>query len=167
MDKLNVSDLPTIARMTRHAEQLQPDQAQIPPLSSSYPPTQLADLSVAQHVPADEPQVDPFQALLAHRTTSFDEHSSYEDDNEVYISNLPTTDEGKPQIRTTTNIPKFAFDPSIERRFELALSAFHRRPHPTISSTTASTTTATVAAFNVAEDASVVEKENYGHPLIF
>ena len=173
MDKLNVSDLP-MARRAGHSEQSQldqagkqdkqpsfsglktrifmPGQAQTPPLSSSYLKTQLAGLSVAQHVPTDEPQADPFQALLSHRTTSFDEHSSYEDNNEAYISVLPTTDEGKPKIRTTTSIPRFAIDPSIERYFELALSAFQKRSHPT-----ASTTTATVAAINVAEDASVVE----------
>lgn len=72
MDKLNVSDLP-MARRAGHSEQSQPDQAdkqdeqpsfsglrthifmpgqaQTPPLSSSYLQTQLADLSVAQHVP--------------------------------------------------------------------------------------------------------------------
>ena len=79
MDKLNVSDLP-MARRAGHSEQSQPDQAdkqdkqdkqpsfsglrtrifmpgqaQTPPLSSSYLKTQLADLSVAQHVPTDEP----------------------------------------------------------------------------------------------------------------
>ena len=178
MDKLNVSDLP-MARRAGHSEQSQldqadkqdkqpsfsglrtrifmPGQAQTPPLSSSYLKTQLADLSVAQHVPTDEPQADSFQVLLSHRTTCFDEHSSYEDDNEAYISVLPTTDEGKPKIRTTTSNPKFAIDPSIERHFEFALLAFQKRSHPTISSTTASTTTATVAAINVAEDPSVVE----------
>lgn len=177
MDKLNVSDLP-MARRAGHSEQSQPDQAdkqdkqpsfsgmrtrifmpgqaQTPPLSSLYPQTQLADLRVAQHDPTDEPQSDPFQALLSHRTTSFDEHSSYEDDNEAYISVLPTTDEGKPKIRTTVSIAKFAIDPSIERHFEHALLAFQKRSHPTISSTTASKTT-TVAAINVAEDACVVE----------
>lgn len=173
MDKLNVSDLP-MARRAGHSEQSQPDQAdkqdkqpsfsglrtrifmpgqaQTPPLSSSYLKTQLADLSLAQHVPTDEPQADPFQALLSHRTTSFDEHSSYVDNDEAYISVLPTTDEGKPKIRTTTSIPRFAIDPSIERHFEFALLAFQKRLHPT-----ASKTTATVAAINVAEDASVVE----------
>ena len=106
MDKLNVSDLP-MARRAGHSEQSQPDQAdkqdkqpsfsglrtrifmpeqaQTPPLSSLHLKTQLADLSVAQHFPTDEPQADPFQALLSHRTTCFDEHSFYEDNDEAYI----------------------------------------------------------------------------------
>ena len=119
-----------------------PESTQIP--AADRPFTQLQLLA---EVSTSQLQVDPFEALAAHQTFTFDDNNEYqeqtidslspsnkpsqlvdsslivrEESQKTTLAVLPTKDDSSPQTRTIISIPKHEILPSIDDHFLRALS---------------------------------------------
>ena len=120
------------------------------PESTHIPATdrQFTQLQLLAEVSTSQLQVDPFEALAAHQTVTFDDNNEYqeqtyaslspsnkpsspvdsslivrEESHETTFAVLPAEDDRRPpQTRTIISIPKHEILPSIDDHFQRALS---------------------------------------------
>ena len=119
-----------------------PESTHIPVADRPFTQLQLlAEVSTSQL------QADPFEALAAHQTFTFDDNNEYqeqtidslspsnkpsqlvdsslivrEESQKTTLAVLPAKDDSSPQTRTITSIPKHEILPSIDDHFQRALS---------------------------------------------